>query len=407
MKIQMKTPLVEIDGDEMTRVIWAMIKERLLEPFVDLKLERYDLSLEERDRTDDKVTFDAAQAIEKHGVGVKCATITPDAASVKLFNLKQAWPSPNGSIRAYLDGTVFRKAIMVKNVPPGVRSWKKPITIGRHAYGDIFRNGEMLLPGPGKLALTYTPGDGSPAQTIDLGDVEEPTLVSAHQNLESSIKSFARACINVALSDGTDLWFGCKDTISKTYHGRFRELFSAEVEARKADFEQAGLNYETGLLIDDAIARSVRHEGGFLWACMNYEGDLMSDMVGSGFGSLGMMTSVLVSPNGQFEFEAAHGTVTRHYKRHLAGEKTSTNPGATLFAWTGGLAKRGELDDIPELVNFAQAIETSMIETIESGSATGDLVGAAVPPIEKATNLDDFITAIEDRLVKKVAAGLR
>ena len=402
MKIAMKNPLVEIDGDEMTRVIWAIIKERLLAPFVDLKLERYDLSLQERDRTDDQITLDSAKAIEKHGVGVKCATITPDQASVSRFNLKKAWPSPNGTIRAYLDGTVFRKAIMVNNVPPAVRSWKKPITIGRHAYGDMFKNGEMLIPGPGRLEMTYTPADGSPAKTVDLGEVTEPTLVTAHQNIESSIRSFAKACITIALGDGIDLWFGCKDTISKTYHGRFRELFAAEVEARKKDFEEAGLSYATNLLIDDAVARSVRHEGGFLWACMNYEGDLMSDMVGSGFGSLGMMTSVLVSPTGRYEFEAAHGTVTRHYERHLAGEKTSTNPGATLFAWTGALAKRGELDDTPDLVNFAKAVEASMIETIESGIVTGDLVASANPPVEKAASLDEFISAIEVRLKGKI-----
>ncbi len=403
MKIEMKTPLVEIDGDEMTRVIWAMIKERLLLPFVDLKLERYDLSLEERDRTDDSVTLAAAKAIEKHGVGVKCATITPDEASVAKVGLKKAWPSPNGTIRAYLDGTVFRKAIMVKNVPPGVRSWKKPITIGRHAYGDIFKNTEMLVSGPGRLELTYIPENGDPSQVVDVGKVTEPTLVTVHQNLESSVRSFAKACITVALSDRIDLWFGCKDTISKTYHGRFRELFCKEVEARREDFAKAGLHCETNLIIDDAVARSVRHEGGFLWACMNYEGDLMSDMVGSGFGSLGMMTSVLVAPGGQFEFEAAHGTVTRHYKRHLQGEKTSTNPAATLFAWTGGLAKRGELDGLPELTAFAKALEASLIETVESGVATGDLIAAAVPPIEKPATVDDFLGAIEARLKVKMS----
>ncbi len=406
MKIEMKTPLVEIDGDEMTRVIWQKLKDRLLEPFVDLKLECYDLSLEERDRTDDAVTLDAAKAIQKHGVGVKCATITPDAASVAAFGLKKAWPSPNGTIRAFLDGTVFRKAIMVKNIPPGVRSWVKPITIGRHAYGDIFKNTEMLVSGPGRLELTYIPENGDPPRTLDAGKVTEPTLVSTHQNLESSVRSFAKACITVALSDRIDLWFGCKDTISKTYHGRFRELFCEEVEARKDDFEKAGLQYEINLLIDDAVARSVRHQGGFLWACMNYEGDLMSDMVGSGFGSLGMMTSVLVAPGGQFEFEAAHGTVTRHYKRHRQGEKTSTNPTATLFAWTGGLAKRGELDGLPKLQAFAKALEAALIETVESGIATGDLVAAAVPPIETPATLDAFLGAIEERLKAKVEAGL-
>ncbi len=402
MKIEMKTPLVEIDGDEMTRVIWTMIKERLIEPFVDLKVEYYDLSLENRDSTDDAVTLEAAKAIQKHGVGVKCATITPDQTDVKKRGLKKAWPTPNGTIRAFLDGTVFRKSVMVKNLPPGVRSWKKPITIGRHAYGDIFKNNEMLVAGPGKLEMTYTPADGGPVQTLEFDGIDEPTLVTVHRNLESSIRSFARACATIALDQKIDLWFGCKDTISKTYHGRFRELFCEEIDARKADFEKAGVSYTTKLLIDDAVARSVRHEGGFLWACMNYEGDLMSDMVGSGFGSLGLMTSVLVSPNGQYEFEAAHGTVTRHYEKHLKGEKTSTNPTATLFAWTGGLAKRGELDGIPALVNFAHAIEASLIETVESGIATGDLINSTVPPIEKATSTEDFIAEIEKRLRAKL-----
>jgi isocitrate dehydrogenase len=398
MKISMKSPLVEIDGDEMTRVIWAMIKQRLLEPFVDLNLERYDLSLEERDRTDDAVTLDAAKAIEQHGVGVKCATITPDQTDVEKRGLKQAWPSPNGTIRAYLDGTVFRKSILARNVPAGVSSWKKPITIGRHAYGDIFKNTEVLLPGPGRLEMTYTPADGGAPQRIEIDEIAEPTLVSTHRNLESSIRSFARACITVALDDKIDLWFGCKDTISKTYHGRFREIFCAEVEARKADFDGAGVSYMTNLLIDDAVARSVRHEGGFLWACMNYEGDLMSDMVGSGFGSLGMMTSVLVSPTGQYEFEAAHGTVTKHYQRHLAGEPTSTNPAATLFAWTGALAKRGELDELPDLTRFARALEAAMIATIEAGTATGDLVRVSQPRIERAASLEQFVDAIAARL---------
>ena len=266
MKIQMKTPLVEIDGDEMTRVIWAMIKERLIEPFVDLNVEYYDLSLDNRDSTDDVVTLEAAKAIQKHGVGVKCATITPDQTDVKKRGLKKAWPSPNGTIRAFLDGTVFRKSVLVKNLPPGVRSWKKPITIGRHAYGDIFKNNEMLISGPGRLEMTYTPADGGPVQTMDFDEITEPTLVSTHRNLESSVRSFARACITIALDQKIDLWFGCKDTISKTYHGRFRELFCEEVEARKADFDKAGVSYSTRLLIDDAIARSVRHEGGFLWA---------------------------------------------------------------------------------------------------------------------------------------------
>ncbi len=400
-KIGMKTPLVEIDGDEMTRVIWGMIKERLLEPFIDLNCEYYDLSLENRDATGDEVTFDAARAIKKYGVGVKCATITLDQNDVQTRGLKKCWPTPNGSIRAFLDGTVFRKSIIASNLPPGVRSWKKPITIGRHAYGDIFKNNEQLLPGPGKLEVTYTPNGGQPV-VLDCGAVEGATLMTVHRNLESSVRSFARACANVAIDEKIDLWFGCKDTISKIYHGRFREIFKEEVEAREADFAKAGVRYLADLLIDDAIARSVRHEGGFLWACMNYEGDLMSDMVGSGFGSLGMMTSVLVSPGGQYEFEAAHGTVTRHYERHLQGEQTSTNPTATLYAWTGGLAKRGELDETPELTRFAHAIETSLIETIEAGIATGDLIAGSQPRIEKSVSTEAFLEAIEKRLSEKV-----
>ncbi len=400
-KIKMKTPVVEIDGDEMTRVIWAMIKERLLEPFIDLECDYYDLSLENRDKTDDQVTLDAARAIKKYGVGVKCATITPDQNHVKPRGLKKCWPTPNGTIRAFLDGTVFRKSVLAKNLPPEIRSWKKPITIGRHAYGDIFKNNERLLPGPGKLEVTFTPEGGQP-EVLDCGAVEGASLMTVHRNLESSVRSFARACANVAIDDKTDLWFGCKDTISKIYHGRFREIFKEEIEARKADFEKAGVSYSIDLLIDDAVARSVRHEGGFLWACMNYEGDLMSDLVGSGFGSLGMMTSVLVSPGGQYEFEAAHGTVTRHYKRHLAGEKTSTNPTATLLAWTGGLAKRGDLDETPELTGFAHAIEEALIETIEAGIATGDLIAASQPRIAQAVSTEEFLGAIEQRLRGKI-----
>jgi len=403
-KIQMKTPLVEIDGDEMTRVIWGMIKQQLLEPYVDLSVDYYDLSLENRDATEDRVTLDAARAIQQHGVGVKCATITPDQTDVVKRGLKKCWPTPNGTIRAFLDGTVFRKPIMAANVPPGVRSWRKPITIGRHAYGDIFKNNETLLAGPGSAELIFTPEGGGSEQVLDIGRIDEGTLLTVHRNLESSVRNFARACINVAIDDGIELWFGCKDTISKTYHGRFRELFNAEVEARRADLERAGVTCLTTLLIDDAIARSVRHEGGFLWACMNYEGDLMSDMVGSGFGSLGMMTSVLVSPSGQYEFEAAHGTVSRHYRRHLAGEKTSTNPGATLFAWTGGLAKRGELDGTPDLVEFARTVEAAMVETVEAGVATGDLVKVSDPPIERAATLDEFMDALASRLRDKMGS---
>ncbi len=401
-KIPMKSTLVEIDGDEMTRVIWAKIKEHLLEPWVDLDLERYDLSLEERDRTGDQVTLDAARAIEKHGVGVKCATITPDAECVERHGLEKAWPSPNGTIRAYLDGTIFRKPIMVRNVPPMMRRWKKPITVARHAYGDIFKNVEMAIDQPGRVEMTYTPASGAAPVTLLLHDFHAPGVVQGVHNLNSSIRSFARACISVAIEQRADLWFGVKDTISKTYHGCFREILQREVAERAAEMRSAGVSYFS-MLIDDAVARSVRDEGGFIWACQNYEGDLMSDMVASGFGSLGMMTSTLVSPRGKYEFEAAHGTVTRHYLRHLRGEKTSTNPTATIFAWTGALAKRGELDGTPELVSFARALQASVLEVIEAGVATGDLAPICDPPVQRPASLDTFLEAVEIRLREKVA----
>jgi isocitrate dehydrogenase len=404
-RITAKTPLVEIDGDEMTRVIWALVKQHLIEPFVDIQLERYDLHLPERDRTDDSVTVAAAEAIRRHGVGVKCATITPDAARVEEYHLKKAWPSPNGTIRALLDGTVFRKPIIVKNVPPMVRAWKKPIVIGRHAYGDMYKTAEMKIPGPGRVELVYTPADGSKPQSVLVHDFKSPGVTRGVHNLDSSIRSFARACITYALSERLDLWFGAKDTISKIYHGGFKKLFGEEVQKRHADFEKAGISY-TYMLIDDAVARSVRHPGGFLWACMNYDGDVMSDMVASGFGSLGLMSSVLVSPDGFFEYEAAHGTVQRHYYQHLKGEPTSTNSTATIFAWSGALAKRGELDQTPELVSFARALEESVIETIEGGIATKDLVAIAQPPIAKHVTTEEFIDAIGQRLAHKVGEGL-
>ncbi len=401
MKIRMKNTLVEIDGDEMTRVIWSMVKEQLLEPYVDLKLERYDLSLQERDHTDDEVTLEAAKAIRRHGVGVKCATITPDKSSVEQFGLKRAYPSPNGTIRAYLDGTIFRKSIMVRNIPPMMRRWKKPIVIARHAYGDLFKNVELVISEPGRVEMTFTPASGAEPTTLLVHDFEAPGIVQGVHNLESSIRSFAKSCIAVALDEQIDLWLGVKDTISKTYHGYFREIFRQEVEEARSHPGAKGVHY-LSLLIDDAVARSVRDEGGFLWACQNYEGDLMSDMVASGFGSLGLMTSTLVSPKGEYEFEAAHGTVTRHYLRHLEGEKTSTNPTATIFAWTGGLAKRGELDGIPELTAFARAIEVSVIETIEAGVATGDLAAIAEPAIEQPALLDEFMDAVALRLREKM-----
>jgi len=400
-RVKAKNPLVEMDGDEMTRIIWAMVKERLIEPFVDIQLERYDLFLPERDRTDDAVTFQAAEAIKRLGVGVKCATITPDAARVKEYNLKKAWPSPNGTIRALLDGTVFRKPIVVKTVPPMVRSWLKPITIGRHAYGDMYKSAEMKIPGPGRAEIVYTPANGGAPQTAVIHDFKAPGVVRGVHNLDSSIRSFARACIHYALSERCDLWFGAKDTISKTYHGTFKALFNEEVAARKKDLDAIGIHY-TYMLIDDAVARAIRHPGGFLWACMNYDGDVMSDMVASGYGSLGLMTSVLVSPEGHYEFEAAHGTVQRHYYQHQKGEPTSTNSTATIFAWTGALAKRGELDGTPALSAFARKLERAVIETIESGTATKDLASISSVPIEIPATTEEFIDAIAERLRSKI-----
>jgi isocitrate dehydrogenase len=402
-RIRAKNPIVEMDGDEMTRVIWALVKERLIEPFVDVTLERYDLFLPERDQTDDAVTREAALAIRRLGVGVKCATITPDAARVKEYGLKKAWPSPNGTIRAALDGTVFRKPIVVKNVPPMVRSWVKPITIGRHAYGDIYKNAEMAIPGPGTVELVYHPEGGAP-QSVVVHEFQGPGVVMGVHNLDSSIRSFARACIAYALSEKVDIWFAAKDTISKIYHARFKDLFREEADAKKADLDRAGITYQY-LLIDDAVARTVRHEGGFLWACMNYDGDVMSDMVASGFGSLGLMTSVLVSPDGKFEFEAAHGTVQKHYYQHQKGEPTSTNSTATIFAWTGALAKRGELDGTPELSAFARSLEEAVIETIEAGTVTKDLAGITQPPAARPATTQGFIDAIAERLRSKVAGG--
>jgi isocitrate dehydrogenase len=403
-RIRAKNPLVEMDGDEMTRIIWALVKEQLILPFVDIQLESYDLHLPVRDRTDDAVTAAAAHAIRRHGVGVKCATITPDAARVEEYKLKRAWPSPNGTIRAILDGTVFRKPIVVKNVPPMVRSWAKPIVIGRHAYGDIYRDVEMRVPGPGTVELVYKPADGSAPRALLVHDFKGAGVVMGMHNLEGSIRSFARACLAYAVSERLDLWFGAKDTISKTYHAAFKDLFREEAEARRADLERAGITYSY-MLIDDAVARVMRAPGGFLWACMNYDGDVMSDMVATGFGSLGLMTSVLVSPDGLFEYEAAHGTVQRHYYQHLKGEPTSTNSTATIFAWTGALAKRGELDGTPELTAFARRLERAVVETIESGTVTKDLAALAVPAVAQPVTTQGFIAAIAERLRRTPAAG--
>jgi isocitrate dehydrogenase len=405
MRIVMKRPLVEMDGDEMTRVIWALVKARLLEPFVELKLERYDLFLPERDRTDDAVTVQAAEATQVHGVAVKCATITPDAARVQEYKLKKAWPSPNATIRAVLDGTVFRKPIVVRNVPPMVRAWQRPIVIGRHAYGDVYRDVEMRIPGPGRVEMTYRPADGSQGQSIVVHEFKGPGVVKGEHNTERSIRSFARACVEYALSERLDLWFAAKDTISKIYHAAFKDVFREEVEARRAELEKAGVTYQY-LLIDDAVARVIRHPGGFLWACRNYDGDLFSDMLASGFGSLGLMTSVLVSPEGHFEYEAAHGTVQRHYYQHLRGEPTSTNSTATIFAWTGALAKRGELDGTSDLVAFARHLEAAVIETIESGVMTKDLAAIAEPRPRGPATTEDFIGAIAERLKARLASPM-
>ena len=371
-KIQMKTPLVEMDGDEMTRILWAQIKEILICPFVDLKTEYYDLGLKHRDETNDQVTIDSANAAKKYGVAVKCATITPNAQRVEEYNLKEMWKSPNGTIRAILDGTVFRAPILVNGVHPAVRSWKKPITIARHAYGDVYKNSEIRIPGAGKAELVYTGEDGeSVRQTIF--DFKGPGIIQGIHNLDKSIASFAHSCFQYALSVKQDLWFSTKDTISKTYDHRFKDIFAEIYEGEyKKQFEEAGITYFY-TLIDDAVARVVRSEGGFIWACKNYDGDVMSDMIATAFGSLAMMTSVLVSPNGQFEYEAAHGTVTRHYYRYLKGEETSTNPVATIFAWSGALRKRGEMDGLDDLVKFADALEKATMDTINAGIMTKDL----------------------------------
>ena len=395
-KIRMTTPLVEMDGDEMTRVLWKDIKEMLIEPFVDLKTEYYDLGLRHRDETDDRVTAESAEATLKYGGAVKCATITPNAQRVEEYKLKQMWKSPNGTIRAILDGTVFRAPILVRGVRPSVRTWEKPITIARHAYGDVYRNSEMRIPGPGKAEIVFTDENGKETRQ-QIFDFKGPGVVQGMHNLDSSISSFAHSCFQYALSVKQDLWFSTKDTISKTYDHRFKDIFAEiyEKEYREA-FEKAGIEYFY-TLIDDAVARVVRSRGGFIWACKNYDGDVMSDMIATAFGSLAMMTSVLVSPRGQFEYEAAHGTVTRHYYRYLKGEETSTNPVATIFAWSGALRKRGELDGLPELQAFADRLERATLDTIESGIMTRDLAllyeGEA-----QGVNSRQFLQEIADRL---------
>jgi len=396
-KIKMTTPLVEMDGDEMTRIIWADIKEILLKPYIDLNLECYDLGLTYRDETADQVTIDASNAIKKYGVGVKCATITPDAGRMTEYKLKKMWKSPNGTIRAILDGTVFRAPIIAKGIKPLVPSWEKPITIARHAYGDIYRDVEMSIPGKGRAELVFHAEDGSQMSTT-IHNFDGPGVILGMHNIDKSIVSFAHSCFAYALDIKQDLWFSTKQTISKTYDHRFMDIFEDIYENEYTEkFKEAGIVYFY-TLIDDAVARVMRSNGGMIWACKNYDGDVMSDMVATAFGSLAMMTSVLVSPEGYYEFEAAHGTVTRHYYKHLKGEETSTNPVATIFAWTGALKKRGQMDNIPELIEFADKLEKASIKTIEEGSMTKDLAGLSDHPNKKILNTKDFLKAIATRL---------
>ena len=396
-KIKMTTPLVEMDGDEMTRILWKIIKEELLEPYIDLNTEYYDLGLEYRNETNDQVTIDAANATKKYKVAVKCATITPNAARMEEYHLKEMYKSPNGTIRSMLDGTVFRTPIIVKGIEPCVTNWKKPITLARHAYGDVYKNTEMIIPGPGKVELVYTAEDGTETREL-IHNFTGAGVAQGMHNLNDSIESFARSCFSYALSTKQDLWFSTKDTISKKYDHTFKDIFKEIYDTEyKEAFEKAGITYFY-TLIDDAVARVMKAEGGFIWACKNYDGDVMSDMVSSAFGSLAMMTSVLVSPNGYFEYEAAHGTVQRHYYKHLKGEETSTNSVATIFAWTGALRKRGELDENPELQKFADCLEQATLNTIENGKMTKDL--ALITSIANPTVLNsrDFILAIREEL---------
>lgn len=397
VKIKMTTPLVEMDGDEMTRIIWKVIKDELILPYVDLKTEYYDLGLEYRNETDDRVTVEASEAIKKYGVGVKCATITPNAERVKEYNLKEMWKSPNGTIRAILDGTVFRAPILVNNIKPFVRTWEQPITIARHAYGDIYRNVEYKVEGKGVAELVFTAENGEVTRQV-IHKFDGPGVLLGMHNLNKSIESFARACFNYALDSKQDLWFGAKDTISKKYDHTFKDIFEEiYAEEYKEKFEEVGIEFFY-TLIDDAVARVMKSKGGMIWACKNYDGDVMSDMVATAFGSLAMMTSVLVSPEGYYEYEAAHGTVQRHYYNHLKGQETSTNSMATLFAWTGALRKRGELDSNEELVAFADKLEKASIATIEEGVMTKDLASLAVGENIKVVNTSEFIKEIRNRL---------
>ena len=401
-KIKMTTPLVEMDGDEMTRILWKIIKDELLLPYIDLKTEYYDLGLEHRNETDDKVTIESAEATKKYGVAVKCATITPNAARMTEYDLKEMWKSPNGTIRAALDGTVFRAPIQVKGIAPCVKNWEKPITLARHAYGDVYKNTEIKVPGAGKAELVFTGENGKEIRKT-IQEFTGPGIIQGIHNTDKSITSFAKACFNYALDTKQDLWFATKDTISKIYDHNFKDIFNDIYEAEYKDkFEAAGIEYFY-TLIDDAVARVMKAKGGFIWACKNYDGDVMSDMVSSACGSLAMMTSVLVSPTGVYEYEAAHGTVQRHYYKHLKGEETSTNSVATIFAWSGALRKRGELDNIPELMTFADKLEKATLGTIESGKMTKDL--ALITTLEDVTvlNSQDFIKAIRENLDKELA----
>ena len=403
-RIKMTTPLVEMDGDEMTRIIWRMIKDELLTPFIDLKTEYYDLGLPERERTKDQVTLDAAYANQKYGVSVKCATITPNKQRVEEYSLTEMWKSPNGTIRAILDGTVFRAPILIDSIRPAVRNWKKPITIARHAYGDVYKSTEYRVEGEGRAELVYTDKDGNETFRKTVYDFECPGVLQGQYNKDSSIRSFAHSCFKYAINTKQDLWFATKDTISKQYDQTFKLIFKEIYDADyKEKFEELGITYFY-TLIDDAVARVIRSEGGYIWACKNYDGDVMSDMVSTAFGSLAMMTSVLVSPDGKYEYEAAHGTVTRHYYRYLKGEETSTNPMATIYAWSGALRKRGELDGLSDLVSFADKLEQSCIDTLNDGIMTKDLVGLVEPGFAAtAVNTTEFIKAIRARLEQKLA----
>ncbi len=406
-KIKMTTPLVEMDGDEMTRILWQMIKDELLLPFVDLKTEYYDLGLVKREETKDQITVDAANANKKYGVAVKCATITPNKQRVEEYNLSEMWKSPNGTIRAILDGTVFRAPILIDTIRPAVRNWKKPITIARHAYGDVYKCTEYRVPTEGKAELVFTDKDGKESFRQTIYDFECPGVLQGSYNKDSSIRSFAHSCFQYAIDTKQELWFSTKDTISKQYDQTFKLIFQEIYEeCYKEKFEELGIRYFY-TLIDDAVARVIRSEGGFIWACKNYDGDVMSDMVSTAFGSLAMMTSVLVSPDGNYEYEAAHGTVTQHYYRYLKGEETSTNPMATIYAWSGALRKRGELDGLSDLVAFADKLEAACIQTLNDGVMTKDLVGLVIPEAKdsvKAVNSKEFIAAIRERLEALLSA---